>query len=54
MYKCSTYYRADVERGFRYNDEAVGIAWPDDMALLVSQRDVEAPTLREIADELPF
>jgi hypothetical protein len=26
----------------------------DAMALLVSQRDVEAPTLREIADELAF
>ena len=53
-YKCSTYYDADIERGFRYNDEEVEIAWPEDMALLVSQRDVEAPTLREIADELPF
>ncbi|HEX6389299.1 MAG TPA: dTDP-4-dehydrorhamnose 3,5-epimerase [Solirubrobacteraceae bacterium] len=53
-YKCSTYYHADVERGFRYNDDEVAIAWPDDMALLVSQRDVEAPALREIADELPF
>jgi dTDP-4-dehydrorhamnose 3,5-epimerase len=53
-YKCSTYYNADVERGFRYNDEQVAIAWPDDMALLVSRRDIEAPALREIADELPF
>jgi dTDP-4-dehydrorhamnose 3,5-epimerase len=53
-YKCSTYYDADVERGFRYNDEEVGIAWPQDMALLVSQRDVEAPALREIEGELAF
>lgn len=53
-YKCSTYYDADIERGFRYNDEDVAIAWPDDIALLVSQRDAEAPTLREIADELAF
>jgi dTDP-4-dehydrorhamnose 3,5-epimerase len=53
-YKCSTYYRPDVERGFHYDDPEVGIEWPRDMALLVSQRDREAPMLREIADELPF
>ncbi|MEA2219515.1 MAG: dTDP-4-dehydrorhamnose 3,5-epimerase [Solirubrobacteraceae bacterium] len=53
-YKCSTYYHPDVERGFRYDDPDVAIAWPQDIALLVSDRDVHAPTLREIAGELPF
>lgn len=53
-YKCSTYYHPDVERGFHYDDPEVGIDWPRDMALLVSARDREAQTLREIADELPF
>jgi dTDP-4-dehydrorhamnose 3,5-epimerase len=53
-YKCSTYYDAAVERGFRYDDPAVAIAWPADIALLVSQRDAQAPTLDEIAAELPF
>jgi len=53
-YKCSSYYDPAVERGFRYDDPEVGIAWPQDMALLVSQRDVDAPMLREIAGELPF
>jgi dTDP-4-dehydrorhamnose 3,5-epimerase len=53
-YKCSTYYDAAVERGFRYDDPDVAIAWPQDMALLVSRRDIEAPMLREIAGELPF
>jgi dTDP-4-dehydrorhamnose 3,5-epimerase len=53
-YKCSTYYHADVERGFRYNDPDIGIEWPDDMALFVSERDMHASTLREIAGELPF
>jgi dTDP-4-dehydrorhamnose 3,5-epimerase len=53
-YKCSSYYDAAVERGFRYDDPDVGIDWPQDMQLLVSQRDVDAPTLREIADDLPF
>lgn len=53
-YKCSTYYRADVERGFRYDDPEVAIAWPSDIALLVSDRDRDAPKLSEIAAELPF
>jgi dTDP-4-dehydrorhamnose 3,5-epimerase len=53
-YKCSTYYDPAVERGFVYADPEVGIQWPQDMALLVSQRDIEAPALREIAAELPF
>ncbi len=53
-YKCSTYYDGAVERGFQYDDPEVGIAWPQDMALLVSERDVEAPLLSEIAETLPF
>jgi dTDP-4-dehydrorhamnose 3,5-epimerase len=53
-YKCSTYYDPAVERGFHYDDPEVGIAWPQEFALLVSQRDVEAPTLHEVSGELPF
>src|SRR3954451_9153460 len=53
-YKCSTYYDAAIERGFAYNDPDVGIEWPHDMALLVSERDMNAPDLHEIADDLPF
>jgi dTDP-4-dehydrorhamnose 3,5-epimerase len=53
-YKCSTYYSADIERGFRYDDPDVGIDWPQDIALLVSDRDRYAPTLAGIAGELRF
>jgi len=53
-YKCSTYYDGAVERGFHYNDPDVGIGWPDDMALFISERDMHAPTLAEIAADLPF
>ena len=53
-YKCSTYYDPAVERGFRYNDPDVAIDWPQDLDLLVSERDREAPLLREIYDELRF
>ncbi len=53
-YKCSTYYDGTVERGFAYDDPEVAIAWPQDMALLVSERDMHAATLSEIKDDLPF
>jgi dTDP-4-dehydrorhamnose 3,5-epimerase len=53
-YKCSTYYDGAVERGFHHADPDVGITWPDDIALVVSDRDRDAPPLREIACELPF
>ena len=53
-YKCSTYYDAAVERGFRYDDPDVGVDWPAGVELLVSERDRVAPSLREIAPELPF
>jgi dTDP-4-dehydrorhamnose 3,5-epimerase len=53
-YKCSTYYDAAVERGFRYDDPQVAITWPQDIALLVSDRDRNAPTLADIAAGLDF
>jgi dTDP-4-dehydrorhamnose 3,5-epimerase len=53
-YKCSTYYDGAVERGFAYDDPEVAIAWPQDIELLVSERDMHAPALSEIAAELPF
>lgn len=53
-YKCSTYYDGAIERGFAYDDPEVGIAWPEDVELLVSERDEGAPALRAIAGELPF
>lgn len=54
IYKCSSYYDPAVERGFRFDDPDVGIAWPTDLELDVSERDRTAPLLREIADDLPF
>ncbi|UUY04110.1 dTDP-4-dehydrorhamnose 3,5-epimerase [Svornostia abyssi] len=54
IYKCSSYYDPAVERGFRFDDPDVGIAWPQDLELDVSERDRTAPLLREIAADLPF
>ena len=54
VYKCSSYYDAELEGGFRYDDPEVGIDWPTVEGLTVSERDRSAPLLGEIADSLPF
>ncbi len=53
-YKCSTYYDGSAERGFHYADPDVAIAWPGGVALLVSERDKQAPRLAQIRGELSF
>jgi dTDP-4-dehydrorhamnose 3,5-epimerase len=53
MYKCSAYYDESIERGIRYDDPDIAIGWPD-IELIPSQRDANAPLLREVEDELPF
>lgn len=54
IYKQSNYYSGELERGFKYDDPDVGIAWPEGLELRPSQRDATAPLLREIAEQLPF
>jgi dTDP-4-dehydrorhamnose 3,5-epimerase len=54
VYKCTAYYDAATERGIRFDDPDVGVAWPEGLELVYSERDREAPRLAEIADELPF
>jgi dTDP-4-dehydrorhamnose 3,5-epimerase len=53
VYRCSTYYDPDAERGISYRDPEIGIEWPD-VDLILSERDQNAPLLKDIADELPF
>ena len=53
IYKCSTYFDPDLERGFAWDDPDVGIRWPD-LDVEVSERDLRAPRLREIVDQIPF
>jgi len=50
----SAYYDPQIESGFAYDDPAVGIVWPDGVALSASARDSGAPALAAIADSLPF
>jgi dTDP-4-dehydrorhamnose 3,5-epimerase len=55
FYKQDAYYNDQTERGISFRDPSIGIEWPipvDD--LQPSQRDLEAPNLADIADELPF
>jgi dTDP-4-dehydrorhamnose 3,5-epimerase len=54
VYKCTNYYDPATEAGIRFDDPAVGVAWPDDVELLYSERDATAPTLADVADSLPF
>jgi dTDP-4-dehydrorhamnose 3,5-epimerase len=54
-YKVSSYYDPASERGFRFDDPAVGIDWGAPPAeLIASARDRDAPLLEEIAAELPY
>jgi dTDP-4-dehydrorhamnose 3,5-epimerase len=53
LYKQSAYYSPDVERGIRFDDPDVGVAWPDGDDVLVSERDRSAPLLRDVEDTLP-
>ena len=54
IYKVSGYYDASIERGIAWDDPDVGVEWPSDLELSVSERDAAAPRLSEVADELPF
>ena len=53
-YKCSTYYDGASSAASPTTTPTSGSPGREDMALLVSERDMHAPALREIAGELPF
>ncbi|MGK2931817.1 MAG: dTDP-4-dehydrorhamnose 3,5-epimerase family protein, partial [Solirubrobacterales bacterium] len=52
-YLVSSLYDPATEAGIRWDDPEVGVEWPIEEPLL-SQRDIEAPLLSEIAADLPF
>ena len=52
-YQVSSYYDPDTESGIAWDDPGVGVEWGIENPLL-SERDKNAPTLAEIADELPW
>ena len=53
LYKCSAYYDESLERGIAYDDPDVGVEWPA-LDLAPSDRDANAPRLRDIEADLPF
>ena len=52
-YKLTTYYDPQTESGIRWDDPDVAVEWPVADPLL-SERDKTAPSLADVADELPF
>lgn len=55
IYKQSNYYSGDVERGISFVDPDVGVEWAVPEAdWIFSERDRDAPTLRDFEPELPF
>ncbi len=55
IYKQTAYYDPSLERGIAWDDPDVAVEWPLPRSeLTISERDTAAPTLRELADELPF
>ena len=53
VYKCSSYYVGATESQIAFDDPDLDLPWPD-LELIVSDRDRDAPRLRDVADELPF
>jgi dTDP-4-dehydrorhamnose 3,5-epimerase len=53
VYRCSDYYDPEGDRGIRFDDPAIGIEWPTGPHT-VSDRDLQAPLLADIADSLPY
>jgi dTDP-4-dehydrorhamnose 3,5-epimerase len=52
-YKCTDYYHPEAEGSIRWDDPAIGIAWPLERPTL-SERDAAAPLLSEwLAPRLP-
>lgn len=55
IYKQTAYYDPELERGITPNDPDVGISWPvSKEEMLLSQRDINAPLLRDLAPRLRF
>jgi dTDP-4-dehydrorhamnose 3,5-epimerase len=54
QYKATRYYNAQTQRGLRWNDPEIAIAWPE-QSPIVSDRDAGLPLLKDVPfDELPL
>lgn len=50
MYKTTGYYSKEHDCGFRWNDPQVGIEWPELNEFILSEKDKNAPFLRELGE----
>lgn len=46
LYKCTSQYAQELERGIRWNDPEIGIKWPVEHPV-VSERDAKLPLLKD-------
>ena len=46
-YKCDDYYHPEDEGGILWNDPDIGIKWPKNIQVLLSEKDKNNPTLKE-------
>lgn len=53
QYKCTDVYAPEQDGGIRYDDPAIGIAWPDG-PYLVSDKDRRQPLLRDLGPVFRF
>lgn len=52
-YKCDNVYSKEAERGMRFDDPALGIAWPDaGVPLTLSEKDKKHPFFKDIVPEV--
>ena len=55
MYKQDGYYADATERGIKFDDPDIAIEWPVEASeLKTSERDLNAPLLRDVTESLPF
>lgn len=47
LYKTTAYYAPQSERSVRWDDPALGIRWPGDMAPMLASKDANAPLLSD-------
>jgi dTDP-4-dehydrorhamnose 3,5-epimerase len=54
LYKCSDFYTPGDEYGIRWDDPEIAIDWPEIVEPIVSDKDENAPLLKEVsAEHLP-
>lgn len=52
FYKCSDFYDKSDDRGLRWNDPDIGIAWPGEASPVLSEKDKVQPLLKDVSAEM--